>query len=266
MKLIVSIFAVSFLAGCSTLNPFNLDPSKDSFAGSGAILANNQVTELDLCELLEQFDLRASGADVAKTTRGVLQDRQPVLTEVCKFKNTATGLEPNRNNMVSYLMAISDQKCGTYKNNILRSKAEFSTVMGITSTLFAGTSAVLTHAHTASAFAAGSAAASGSSAVFTQERFSNLAVEVITAGIDQRREEIYADVKAKFPDDISTYPVANALKDALAYHSACSAVTGLEVAKSSIERVDNPGITNFKSVLDNLELKMSIDEKDSNTN
>ena len=40
-----------------------------------------------------------------------------------------------------------------------------------------------------------------------------------------------------------------AVKDAMQYHAACNAVTGLEVAKNAINRVDNPGIKEAMKVV-----------------
>lgn len=172
--------------------------------------------------------------------------------------------EAKRNNFVSYVMALSEQKCGVYKSNLLRERAEFSTLMGGLSTLFAGTSAVLSHGLTASAFAAGAGVSSGINAVYAQERFANLTVEVITAGIDQRRKELEDAVIDKFKTNLNVYPVGYAIKDALSYHAACTAVTGLEVAKNSITRIDDPGIRQFEQfnkALKGMGMKLGVKEE-----
>ncbi|MFT4928284.1 MAG: hypothetical protein ACI8WB_004403 [Phenylobacterium sp.] len=166
--------------------------------------------------------------------------------------------EAKRNNFVSYVMALSEQKCGAYKTFLLRDKAKLGTVLGTFSTLFAGASAVLTHGATVSAFAAGSSAFSGINGVYAQERFASLTLEVITAGIEQRRKDMADDIRNKFSHRLTQYPVGYAIKDALGYHAACTAVTGLEVAKDSISRVDDPGIKQFQKTLKDMDMDLEV--------
>jgi hypothetical protein len=158
-------------------------------------------------------------------------------------------------------MGLSEQRCGAYKTFLLRDKAKVGTMLGTLTTLFAGTSAVLTHAKTASAYAAGASAFSGINAVYSQERFANLALEVVTSGINQRRTSLANTIKENFTKNLVEYPVGMAVDDALRYHAACTAVTGLEEAKDSISRVTDPGVTKFNETLNRLGLKVKVESK-----
>ena len=139
-----------------------------------------------------------------------------------------------RNGFAHHVMALSEQKCGVYKNFLLRDKAKVGTLLGSMTTLFASTSTVLTNTQTAKLFAAGSTASSGINAVYSKERFATLTMEVLTAGIDKRRAAIKVEINENLKKDLLEYPVTAALADALHYHASCSAVTGFEVAKQAI--------------------------------
>ena len=161
-----------------------------------------------------------------------------------------------RNNFVSHIMALSEQQCGEYKKFLVRDKQKVGTLLGSLTTLFSGASAILTHAHTASVFAAASGVSSGINSVYNQERFAALAIEVITAGIDTRRTAIANEIKGEFKTGLMEYPVSAALAHAMRFHGACSAVTGFEVAKESINRFHNPGILPFNEVLKTLGIEL----------
>lgn len=113
----------------------------------------------------------------------------------------------------------------------------------------AGAGAILTPVSTVRALAGSAAIVSGMRAEFNQEFFANLATQVITQGITQRRKDIYDRIVKQQARKIEGYPVEAAVKDAISYHSSCSILTGLEQASESIKLVDDPGLLRLNNLL-----------------
>ncbi len=151
------------LSSCTSLTGSSPDPAQTTFAGSGTIFSSDEFRNLNMCNTLIQFDLASYESTVNAPVKGRILGAFGVANSPdrsCKIissDNTVT-LKPNRNNFVSYVMGLSDQQCGVYKNELLRGRAENSTVLGSIATLFAGTAAIVNHTETAQAFAAAGAA------------------------------------------------------------------------------------------------------------
>ncbi|MEO0617166.1 MAG: hypothetical protein AAFY69_13635 [Pseudomonadota bacterium] len=122
----------------------------------------------------------------------------------------------------------------------MATRGDTETFWGGLAILFGAAGSIVSHPASAQAFSAAGATSSGVNAVIDQAYFANLAVEIITAGLSKRRKDILEEIDNKRERAEPRYAVNEAIADALRYHSACSAVTGLEVAQSSITRVDNP--------------------------
>ncbi|MFT4925406.1 MAG: hypothetical protein ACI8WB_001499 [Phenylobacterium sp.] len=292
-RLLSGAILMSTMVGCSNLaTMFQQESYEQSSAGSGAIFHKKAFTELNLCNTMVQFDLAqvinvnddnfpALEIELNSDLTYLTGDETPP-KQLCKFisgleesitkkaikapeqqKEAKSSLKSpsvvaSRNNFVSYIMALSEQKCSEYKKFLVRDKQKIGTLFGSLTTLFAGTSAILTHAHTAKVFAAASGVSSGINSVYDQERFAALAMEVITAGIDTRRTAIANETKGKFKTGLMEYPISAALADAMRFHGACSAVTGFEVAKESINRFHNPGVLPFNEVLKKLGVELKV--------
>ena len=97
-------------------------------------------------------------------------------------------------------------------------------------TLLSGAAAVVPHAQTAKALAAGSTVSTGLLTTYNEAYFNNLAVTVVSSGISKQRESILASISKLKSKPLSEYPVNAAIADALAYHDACNIVSGMEAA------------------------------------
>ena len=91
-------------------------------------------------------------------------------------------------------------------------------------------------------------AASGTQAQFDQSFFQNLAIHVVTPGIDARRKQIKVEIDGRQDLPISDYDIRAALQDAIRYHNACSLNAGLEAAADSIKEVKDIGLSRALSV------------------
>lgn len=153
-----------------------------------------------------------------------------------------------RNRIQERLLAASEQRCGEYKNFLKKYDSEFNFLMGTLTTATAAAGAIVTGG--GSNILAGIASAfSGIRAEGNDAILASKAVEIITNGIDLKREKIYDKILAERDKQLIGYPVERAIKDAIHYHANCSLIAGLEQAANSLERDREPGLS---TVLGNL--------------
>lgn len=224
--LISSIIIV--LSGCSTIRKYTAPEDKNLLSGSGSIMTEKSeggFESIDINTLL--------------TTYG-LSNPQTVSSEQSSKVNEYIY---RRNDLQERLISASNQKCGAYVRTIISSKSQASTGWTSLSLLFSGAAAVVSHASTASALAAGSTVSTGVLGTYNEAYFNNLAINVITAGIDKKRESILANIQNKKPKPLSTYSINAAISDAIAYHSACNIVAGMETASKALQETTNTEIT-----------------------
>lgn len=170
-----------------------------------------------------------------------------------------------RNALQERMLAASTQRCNAFKAQLQRTFSRTNFGLGVLGTL-SGTVGALVNGAAASNWSGASALFSGIRAEYNQDYAANLAVYVITDGIDQKQREVYAQIQKHGQDKpYSDYPVQAAVKDALYYHGLCSVLTGFQVAQSSIREVENPGMTSSLKILARLKIanKMQHDDNTS---
>lgn len=255
MKKLIAILMAFVLPGCSMLH--YTQPNKTNVSGAGGIFKEPSIdflgiqdsySSIDYCDLLLSYSL-------ASKTNGY-----------CKVDiSKVTSIDPKlRDEVQDYIIALSNQKCGEYFRLLHSMRADSDVIWGSLSTLLSGAGAVLSHAPTASAFAASGAASSGIRAELNQAYFSNLALEVMTSGISSRREKVSEKIyrnRANHGTNSFHYSLTGAIGDALEYHNACNAVTGFEVAAQAITRSDNPGALEIKKFIEDLGSSAKVDFK-----
>ena len=270
-KILLAGLTMTGVVGCTSLkSSFIMENKETTHAGAGSLFQDDEFEELNLCNTLIEFGLAkvvaggSTKALVEKHSATFKEDKAPdYLCELVMPANTAqqTEFKMRRNEFVTYLMGVSEQRCGNYKNYIVRDRAKIGTWLGGLTAVFAGTATVLTHEKTIRLFAAGAGATSSIDAVYEQERYANLAAEVITAGINTRRKEIRKNIEDNFKQPVDKYPIRKALAEGLRYHAACNAVTGFEVAHESIERQDTPTLDIVKAAMEKLDIKLVPENK-----
>jgi len=220
MKKIISILLMINLIGCQNIQ---FSSHRNTFAGSGAIFEKSQFVKQDICKVLNKFHL----VNISGTGKNVY----------CKIKEGAKDDEKymvNRNNMLFYVIAMSDQKCGVYKKSIVSKKGTFDFFSGSLATLFSGAGAIISHQTTAQLFSAAAGVVTGTKAEYDKAFYSDLALNVIVAGIDQARSDYQNKIDEKLTENLLKYPVTAALSDAMKYHSKCIATEGLNQAKEAL--------------------------------
>jgi hypothetical protein len=82
---------------------------------------------------------------------------------------------------------------------------------------------------------------SGLRAEYNNEYYANLAVSVITRGIEEKRNELRGKIQAFQNKPYPDYDIAAAVTDAVKYDGSCNIVNGLELANEAIQRLNEPG-------------------------
>lgn len=159
--------------------------------------------------------------------------------------------EARRNRLQDRLLAASEQRCGIFKHYLRRVESMQSTYSGIVTTVLAGAGAIAHSISGAQALSALSAVSSGVGAELKQGMFANLAADVISAGIEERRKELRQDIAQKrtLNPGIENYTMEAALEDVARYHESCGAIAGLAKARDTIKEVSNPGLQTMSAVL-----------------
>lgn len=239
-KLIALIACSTLLAGCSSLYRQSRQlPNETNISGAGGLINENgnysylgigtdKFTTIDICSLVVRYEL----ATDATSNDGNCDIAKYEVTKVTK---------QNRNEIQDYVIAASNQKCGDYIRLLHSIRGDSDVFWGGLSTLFAGAGSVLSHVHTAQVFSAAGAVSSGIRSEISQAYFANLAIEVIVGGINSQRQQRLDQIIESRKLDTTEYGLHGALRDALLYHSSCTAITGLEAASQAITRADNPG-------------------------
>lgn len=245
-SLIIVFIALTGLSGCSFLSggvPRN--PNQNSLSGAGGIFReyrnwlfpyyskDDRFSTIDYCELLGQYQLDTQG------DCKIITDR--VTPKI-------------RNEVQDLILAASEQRCGEYVTMLHSVRGDSDVFWGGLSTLLSGAGAVVTSTTQAKALSAAGAVSSGIRSELGQAYFANLALEVISSGINTRRAAILDQIReARKNTDTTAYTLNGAIADALRYHAACNAITGLEVASESITRVENPGAAEIAKFIKNLQ-------------
>ena len=146
-----------------------------------------------------------------------------------------------RNRIQDRVVLSSDQRCGIYRRLLLEVQSDANFWLGTGATI-SGILGPLFGERGAKNLAALAGGFSGARAEISQSYFYNLAVPVITKGIDERRKAVLERMRLARTVDIHAYTVQAAIKDAVYYDSQCSIIAGLEEAAEAIRLLSDPGI------------------------
>jgi hypothetical protein len=182
-------------------------------------------------------------------------DKEGELDQAFKgFEKQYDGSQARRNAIQERILAASEQRCASYKQFLKQFESENSFILGAITTILAGAGALVSPVIAARSLAGSAAVMSGVNAEFQEKFFARLTIQVLTKAMDARRKNIYEKiVETRKTADLTTYPVEAAVKDALAYHGACSLIAGLEEAGASIDRATDPGAEQLKKHLKNFQ-------------
>jgi hypothetical protein len=240
-KLVPTTFCLLLiLTGCETLNRWTaVHPGDEHVSFQGA---DRISTELDNISLIKLIDPSTSG------TSGQGPDSIEVAFQGF-YKNEKDQVR-RRNSIQETIVATSDQRCAVYLNYLQAQAANGNFIFGTLATVAGGAGAIFTHVAVSRALSGVAGIFSGVRAEYNQDYFSNLAVNVISHGIQVRRttihEQMQRDGQTK---SITDYTVEAAVKDAMFYHGQCGIIAGLDQASASIKTTEDPGLDQMTKAL-----------------
>lgn len=255
-RAVLVVWSVLAVGGCAYVPYRNLN----AFGARELLVDKDNIEEIKLVRLLVGSNARPSSTQHPRSSHNP-PERQNAAADTTEisideafraFYQTTPKeeLTLRRNAIQERILAASAQRCGTYFKFVNQFATEVGFSLGALTTTLAGAGAIVTPATAARALAGTAGITSGVGAEFQEKFFSKLTVQVITKGIEKRREAIYDQIKKdRESADYENYPVEAAVKDALRYHSACNLLIGLEEAADSLERAKNPGLTQMREFL-----------------
>jgi hypothetical protein len=223
------------LGACSSVRQHTLPDDANLLSGAGSIAVSRgepglsrdgpEAFELiDVGQLLEVYGL--------ENPREVSAQQ---LAEVEQFKY-------RRNDLQDRLIAASNQRCGAYLRMLTSSRSQTRMAWGGLAALLSGAASVTTPGSAARVLSAGSTVSGSVLSLYDEAYFSNLTLNVISAGIAKTREGVLRNISEQRDESLSRYPVNRAIADALAYHAACNVVSGLEAAAAATKSADSRDI------------------------
>ena len=260
MQKLAHILWISILmTGCDWIERQVADP-QPSIADGGHLVFPNPMEEVnqtvDLVTVLDpkrhaekQFIKQRGGADAwKKLTEGQKID----LAFLAFYDRGVYSDDPRlrRNKIQERLLAASHHRCNIFKSLLYQIRSKTNFVLGALSTVTGIAGSIVTGVDGSRILSGTSGILGGVRAELNQELFQNLATQVIVQGIDTRRREIYQEiVDLGQTKSISDYPVEAAVKDSVIFHGQCSIIVGFEVARDSIQTLEDPGIAVANRIL-----------------
>ena len=180
-------------------------------------------------------------AGLAKRLEPYSSDKEPFAILPPPEKGTADykDYQRRRNNAQTYLKAISEQKCGTFKTEALSFQANTNLIFSSAATIVGGVGGLLSPESTAQALSVTSGALTGIQSHVSQNYYREKTFEIITKAIEVRRKTIWSDITAKqlrdTTEDNFSYTMNEAISDAIEYNNACSVIAGFEEISDSVE-------------------------------
>lgn len=275
------VFAAS-LSGCSgMLRGLNVAHPEKSFFGGGRVTeaGANQLFDptFETVDLIAALDPNAKGRSTEYTEKDL-----EVAFQTFDENNNRESLVRRRNEIQERLLAASDQRCNLYKSYIQRLNSYTHFGLGSTATVLGGAGSIVTGAAPARLLAGLAGITSGINAEFDQDFFAQVAVHLITKGIEVRREKVYDEItksredaaKAAAQDviepsparekkELQHYPVEAAVKDAIRYHGGCSIAVGIEESGQAVARDKELGLKFMASTMKLIEKRNAEADKEA---
>jgi len=258
---LTAICCVFLLTSCAKIGPEGSAFGKNRVNSAGVVqmFPEGLMERVDLAVLLgkprlkdkERADYECDDGDA--TSDGCLKSAARLEEAFKQFTSSGKGAA-ERNAVQDRLIAASNQRCNVYKIYLKRTDSRTNFWLGLATTSLAGAGAIVTNVNSARVLAGLAGIGSGVRAEFRQAYMANLAVHVITKGIDNRRKSMHAAMLSKrgaSADGLTgpSYTVQAAIADAIQYHGACSMIAGLEEAGDAVQEVANPGIEMMSKVM-----------------
>ena len=233
-----AVISATLLSACSDVEYSMWGKDRVNAAGAHSLMDANTFEKVSLADALDPEDKRA---------KYHVQGNEIDLAFYAFYHAyDADHLPQRRNEIQDRLIAASNQRCSVYKNYLRRIESNTGFWLGSLTTVFGGVGAIVTDTDIARTFSGLAGISSGVSSEFTKNFFESVASNIITPGIDERRDEILGEIDKhregsdQKPATIEQYTVERAIADAASYHGACSLNEGLAKAGDLVKQARNP--------------------------
>lgn len=229
------------LSGCAFVRMFDNEANS---MGATRMLKKNKYwgvkANFERIDPRDLFDPEGGESAIDKALRDLYEDM--------KDKNT-TERRLARSRIQERLLSASTQRCEAFKKKLQRFEGDVNFFLGSVTTALAGAGAIVTTERGARILAGLAGITSGVRAEFNSDYFKNLSIEVITKGINSRRQRQLDAMHERRCQPLHDYTILAAVRDALEYHGSCSIISGLEEASDSITQIQDPGLIRLESTL-----------------
>lgn len=273
---VARVLALALLAGstgaCTWVDQTYFDKNRMSMAGPRGVIARDleavdlfaQIARGNVCKQFEiLFGFAEKDSDTQKCKTAVdgfaaTQDDPQASARLARayaaFDRLGDERAGLRNQIQDEIFRASEQRCNAYKVYLQRIQSNTNFTFGSLATALGGLGAIFTDAGVARAFSGSAAITSGVGAQFNENYFFNLAVPVISDGIDMARATVHDQaMQSRKPPTaaagqtqaatapIESYTLQAAILDAVRYDGACSIPEGLKKAAEAVKAIRNPG-------------------------
>lgn len=244
-KKIMAIAILIALGGCATSpNRYMAETNAVDMTGAFQLVPRDEFEDIDLARLVDPMGKASLELSGKSENLNSGQKIDAALAQFYGDRGTTTAEKrAARDRIQERILAASTQRCNAFKGNLQRQFSRNNFVLGLGSTISGVVGAVVPGVQASKNLAAASGIFSGARAEWNQDFLSNVAVNVIIDGIEQRQQDVYRQiVLAGQTRTLEEYSLEAAIKDALFYHGQCSIMTGLRVASDAIKFTNDPGI------------------------
>lgn len=127
-----------------------------------------------------------------------------------------------RNDVVGWLIQASDERCGLYLETLNETDRETSLFFTGLATILGGLGAIFTPATTVRALSGAAGISAGVGGNWSNSAFLAQSQQAIAKAIRSRRATIRDEVRGRFGDEVTAWPLSSAASDVQRYHDSCS--------------------------------------------
>jgi len=272
-----------------TLLPINAIPLAAMLLLSGCQLAREatvgEVMQVDPVSRYYGADLEDGVSRGGTIDCGRGPDNTDVACDVSYWINLAGDNASTRNNTQSRLIILSNEVCEKHLADVFGTSGLINVASSFSSMLLSGAASIV-EGRAAQNMSIASSVISGTRSSINSEIYQGLLVGAIIAEIQGLRSASYTAIRSRRTQDVTAYPPAEAVGDALAYHDLCSFYVGVTSlvkkagrttrttdplvqaridAKTALLEAIDKNLKDFDARIATLESKPSLSSEDTNT-
>ena len=194
-QIVLVALAVSFVSGCAAPGRYLSETAAVDTAGAYQLVPRADFEDIDLVRLLDPHGAAEKALTPEKWK--LLSQGQRIDAAFQQFHDIhrSKGDERKaRDQIQERVLAASTQRCNAFKGSLQRQFSRNNFVLGLGATISGVIGAVVPGVQASKNLAAAAGIFSGARAEWNQDFLSNIAVNVIIDGVEQRQQEVYRQI------------------------------------------------------------------------